>query len=608
MSFGAAAVFAPKRFQSLKSLSTDEYQGYTHCFGSKCGRAVRDPTRQVRRRMSTPVETQRLARVLVISETGAVDRDWVESLAGRAEVRVVATVEDALAIARDEPFDLTLCAADQLLPLSQAPAAAQTQRTLESVAQGVCLLAPDGRMLWSNSKLRSYPRDIAEAIRAGAAALGERLAGDPTPGRADRQLSENIVVGKDYAFDIAVSAVCADDGRVEQYVALAWDVSRSRRLQEKINAIDAAGRELVGLDVEKLSTMDFCQRLTLIEEKIIRLSRDLLRFDHLVVRILDPQTNRLDTVLACGLSEEAKALEIFAAAEGNGISGYVAATGKSYLSSDVTKDSRYLPGLEGARSSLTVPLRLQDQVIGIFNVESDQIAAFSEDDRQFAEIFARYIALALHILKMMVMERHTLTGQLAADVDAEVAPPLNEIVRDVQTLMVDYGQDTGLGKRLKEILVEVDHVKEAIHAVTEPGPVQGIVPECGTRDPLIAGKHILVADDEDIIRETVANLLCKAGATIVMAKDGNEAIGMIRANRFDLILSDIKMPCKNGYEVFAAARSVSSSCPVILITGFGYDPNHAIVRASKEGLNGVLFKPFKVDQLLDEVRNALTPK
>src|SRR5262245_44614761 len=113
--------------------------------------------------MSTPVDTQRLSRVLVISESGAVDRDWVESLAGRADVRVVATIQEALAVLRDEPFDLTLCATNQLLPLSQAAAAAQTQKTLESVAQGVCLLAPDGRMLWSNAKLRSYPRDIAEA-------------------------------------------------------------------------------------------------------------------------------------------------------------------------------------------------------------------------------------------------------------------------------------------------------------------------------------------------------------------------------------------------------------------------------------------------------------
>jgi len=41
------------------------------------------------------------------------------------------------------------------------------------------------------------------------------------------------------------------------------------------------------------------------------------------------------------------------------------------------------------------------------------------------------------------------------------------------------------------------------------------------------------------------------------------------------------------------------------MTGFGYDPNHCIVRASQEGLSAVLFKPFKVDQFLTEVRKAL---
>jgi len=65
------------------------------------------------------------------------------------------------------------------------------------------------------------------------------------------------------------------------------------------------------------------------------------------------------------------------------------------------------------------------------------------------------------------------------------------------------------------------------------------------------------------------------------------------------------MPDKTGYEVFAAAQRLNAAIPVILMTGFGYDPNHSIVRASQEGLQAVLFKPFKVDVLLSEVRKAL---
>ena len=75
---------------------------------------------------------------------------------------------------------------------------------------------------------------------------------------------------------------------------------------------------------------------------------------------------------------------------------------------------------------------------------------------------------------------------------------------------------------------------------------------------------------------------------------------------FDLIVSDIQMPDRNGYEVFAAARKHCPGVPVILMTGFGYDPHHSIVRASQEGLQGVLFKPFEIELLLNQVRDALT--
>ena len=60
---------------------------------------------------------------------------------------------------------------------------------------------------------------------------------------------------------------------------------------------------------------------------------------------------------------------------------------------------------------------------------------------------------------------------------------------------------------------------------------------------------------------------------------------------------------KGNYEV--VHKQFHNSWPVILTTGFGYDPNHTIVRARREGLAAVLFKPFKVDQLLGEIRMAL---
>ena len=124
--------------------------------------------------------------------------------------------------------------------------------------------------------------------------------------------------------------------------------------------------------------------------------------DNFAIRVLDHKTNKLELVLASGIPPEVQSLDMYASSEGNGISGYVAHRGRSYICPDVASDPRYLPGIAQAASSLTVPLRLHDQVIGVFIVESDRPGAFGEDDRQILEIFARYVAVSLHILELLV--------------------------------------------------------------------------------------------------------------------------------------------------------------------------------------------------------------
>jgi DNA-binding NtrC family response regulator len=128
------------------------------------------------------------------------------------------------------------------------------------------------------------------------------------------------------------------------------------------------------------------------------------------------------------------------------------------------------------------------------------------------------------------------------------------------------------------------------------------------RDPLLADCHVLVVDDEATIRNTIASVLTKRGAHVKVFESGQAAIDYmdgVEAGRIGLVLSDISMPDRNGYEVFASVRKHHANVPVILMTGFGYDPHHSIVRASQEGLQCVLFKPFQMDRLLEEVTKAL---
>ena len=544
-------------------------------------------------------------RYLVLAGPHTRDPQLLEALRPIASTRIANTPAEALEALRTQACDLVISPATQIVPLARAAGHLRTENFLEEIGQGACVVDRAGRLRWANSKLKAYPPDIIEAIRVACAELCAKFAAEPASSDPVRVRRQALEIEQEYYFDLTVSARVGTEGEIDQVVALAWDVTENRRLQNKIDAIDATGRELISLDTEALAQMDVGDRLQALEDGIVTCCHDLLHFDNFAVRILDKQTKRLDTILATGLSEQAKSIPVYASTENNGISGYVAATGRPYICHDTSKDPRYLAGLQDARSCLTVPLMLRDQVIGVLNIESEHLAGFSDADRQFAEILARHVALALHTLELLAVERHATTDQLAADVDAELATPLNDIIADVSSLIDQHPEDQKLRDHLKTIINGVDAIKKAVHSVTGPTGIYGLARESETQDEVLAGKRILIADDEDVIRETIADVLTKAGAISVMARDGLEAIAMIRAQHFDLVLSDIKMPNRNGYEVFAAAREIDEHCPVILITGFGYDPNHAIVRASKEGLSGVLFKPFKVEQLLEEIRHAI---
>ncbi len=550
-------------------------------------------------------------RILLLSKPGASSDKILSQLPTEADIRVVSSFDEALSALRQGPFDLVVSDQGDFLALERAAMNQQAAVILESIGQGVCIIDPKGRLIWANPKMKSYPDDlvgqVCDVCIRTFGASSDQDKGKPSHHRARRF---SLSAESDQYFDVTVTPVVNHNEEVTQVTAVVWDVTFSRRLQRKIDAIDLAGREMVQLDAEAIAGMNVEERIELLEEKILSYMHELLEYDNFAVLLVDKKTNRLEIVLQHGMSERTKDLDIFAVPENNGISGYVAATGRSYICHDISKDSRYLQGLETARSSLTVPLRLHDKVIGVFDVESDGLAAFNEDDRQFAEILARYIAISLNMLDLLIIERYESTGQLAEDVRGEIAGPLNDIITEASTLMEEYIGNDDLRHRLNAICDHVGEIKTTLKEVaTSPAGIlgrRGV--EAAKRDPLLSGKRVLVADDEEIIRETVGGVLSKAGCEVETASDGARAIAMLESRRYDLVLADIKMPNKSGYQVFAAARDIDEQVAVILMTGFGYDPNHSIVRARREGLTAVLFKPFKVDQLLAEVRTAFQPQ
>lgn len=555
------------------------------------------------------------SKVLVLaSQSKACNAAAIEALRANCEVVEIPSIDEAIEALRHDHFGAIFSDSTDFLPLERALVSQQASLVLNTIGEGVCVVDAEGRANWMNKKMQAWPARVHEAIRRtcqGSFELFVRQASAPAGEPSSLptfQRSKRYVLNIDEQqyMEMIASPVINPAGNVVQVVAVVWDATGTRRLQQKIDAIDRAGRELVRLESEALSKLNVGQRLQLLEDKIISYTRELMHFDHFAIRLLDRRTNKLEMVISAGFPTESLNVDLYAEPEGNGISGYVAATGRSYICPDIERDPRYVMGLDQARSSLTVPLTLHDRVIGIFNIESRHRAAFNEDDRQFAEIFGRYVAIALNILDLMVVERVSTSHTVADVVCSEAAGPLNDIASDANALMEDYIGHEGLREKLHTILENVNAVRKCLRQVAEgPNTVLGAGEVKGEQDPVLAEARILVADDEPNIRATISDVLRKYGAKVTMASNGSEAIALVESQEFDLVLSDIHMPDKSGYEVFAAARKHSALMPVILMTGFGYDPNHSIVRASQEGLQAVLFKPFKVEQLLGEVRKAL---
>lgn len=538
----------------------------------------------------------------------------VNVLRDRYDVVEAQTIDDAIAALRRDDFVGVFSDSEDFLPLERALVSQQATLVLNTIGEGVCIVDGEGRCNWMNRKMSAWPARVHEMVRRTCKDAFDAFSKIPPSELAGpggiRSKRYNLTVEDAQFLEMIASPVLKPNGTVVQIVAVVWDATSSRRLQQKIDAIDRAGREMMHLDGEEIRKLDVVERLRVLESKIIGYTKELLHFDHFAIRLLDRKTNRLEIVMSAGLPPEALNIELFAAPDGNGISGYVAATGKSYICPDVERDPRYVQGIESALSSLTVPLRLHDKVIGIFNVESRQRGAFNEDDKQFAEIFGRYIAMALNTLDLMVKERVETSHKIADEVAAEVAGPLNDIAIDVSSIMEDFIANDDLRAKLQTVLDNVGYVRHSLRQAAA-GPnttilgAKELTEKPATHDPLISGANVLVVDDEPNIRDTIADVLRKHRANVTVCFSGQQAIDRINDGVYDLVLSDISMPDKSGYDVFLAASKTAKRPNVILMTGFGYDPSHCIVRASQEGLQAVLYKPFRVERLLEEVRKGL---
>ena len=115
--------------------------------------------------------------------------------------------------------------------------------------------------------------------------------------------------------------------------------------------------------------------------------------------------------------------------------------------------------------------------------------------------------------------------------------------------------------------------------------------------------HILLAEDNSINQRLVIRLLEKLGHTVVVVNNGREAVEAHKAQRFDLVLTDIQMPEMGGIEATAHIREQErfsgSHTPIIAVTANGLNDDRK--RCLAAGMDGYVTKPIQSAQLLNAI-------
>ncbi len=115
--------------------------------------------------------------------------------------------------------------------------------------------------------------------------------------------------------------------------------------------------------------------------------------------------------------------------------------------------------------------------------------------------------------------------------------------------------------------------------------------------------HVLIVDDEEIMREILETLLTSEGYEVRLAASGKEGLELARTHSFDAVVLDVMMPGLNGIQTLDELRRFDEELPVLMITAFASVEN--AIAAMKRGAFDYITKPFKNDEVLVVLRNAI---
>jgi len=187
----------------------------------------------------------------------------------------------------------------------------------------------------------------------------------------------------------------------------------------------------------------------------------------------------------------------------------------------------------------------------------------------------------------------------------------------------EVGKGTGLGLAMVYGIVKNHHGKvyvdsevgkgTTVHlylptvAQTQSSQSENVVIEKNQKN-MVANKKLLIVDDEEMLRELLIEQLIEAGYGVYEASNGHEAIETlkhldVKGIRIDAVVLDMNMPKMSGAKAFAEIRTLFPTVPILIATGFAQD--ELVQKLLESGANGVLSKPYNIEELLKRLEEIL---
>ncbi|MDR2641952.1 MAG: response regulator [Planctomycetaceae bacterium] len=515
------------------------------------------------------------------------------------------------------------------------PVHSQEQKVLENIPTALAWVGTDQKILWCNRQFRDWCDTDNLLNNKFYIPLGRPELRGPdycpfdTIRRTRKPTSTILCQKKPGRFlNMSITPVLDQNNNVANFVVELRNVTD--QYQEEVFKIKLreAGKELADITQNDIAKLSAVERINILRAKIIKSAKEILKYDTLEIRILSRcGSGLLEPLLALGMADIAVKRQLYARQDGNGITGWVAYHARSYLMEDPTEDIYYIEGMPGAQSSITVPLLYHGKVIGTFNVESKQRNAFNDNDLRRLEVYAADVAYAIHTLDLISFEEKDIAFRSIEMLYCDIFAPLNftlcectvlqqelldselsnsnPTIEELQAVILNLRQKVG------EVLQTIQNNTRNIQSVFQKH-VAKITPELPRQESdidcnvyeILRNKRILMIDADESLGPHLSRLLFYYGCTVETVADGGSALKMLETTRYDAFICNVKIPDMSAYNFYemVCAELKLKYVPFIYMTGYGHDGGHVMTRAKTAGVLGYIFKPFKLPQLLSNLK------